>query len=492
MTTDTTTPELTLGEVTIEDIGPALKKVSVEIPASEIDAKIETSYGLLQTNATIPGFRKGKAPRKLLERKFGTTLRDEAKAEILRDSYKKAVKDNGLRVLGEPRIDGIEHLQLEPGRGLSYSFEVEVVPDFTLPNLEDIEITRPVLEVTDELINAEMRDMQVRLGNIETVDGTPESGDFFIGTARILSEAGNEVGNMPDTVTRLPLDEPADGQDNPNAGVIAGMKVHDARSLLTGKKAGDVVTFETTGPEQYEIEEVRGKPVRIEFTIQSVRRLVPAEVGQIVSRFGMDNEEQLRTQVQTALLARIESEQRDVMRRQLIRHLLDHVEIDLPERASARQAARNLQRVRLQLMEQGATAYEIEERLAELRDSSHEVARRDMKIMFMLERLAEEYNISVEDGEINARLIRIARQQGVTPDQLQQQLIKSGEAPLLVMQIKHEKTSDYIVDNFARVVEKSAEEWNREQRELDERMAAESPGSAEAASEVAAATPAEE
>ncbi|MBL1217945.1 MAG: trigger factor [Planctomycetes bacterium] len=473
MTTETTAPELTLGDVTIEDIGPALKKVSVEIPASAIDEKIQSSYTLLQANAALPGFRKGKAPRKLLERKFGSSLRDEAKSELLRDSYRKAVEDNSLRVLGEPQMEGLEDLVLEPGQGLSYSFEVEVVPDFNLPNLEGIEITKPVLETTDELIDAELHDMQRRMGDINEVDGTADPGDYFIGTARILDEGGEEVGKMPDTVTRLPLEETTgEAPDNPNAGVIAGMQIDDVKTLLAGKQAGDVVEFETTGPEQYEIEEVRGKKVKVEFTINGVRRLIPAELDRIVAQFGMENDEQLRQQVEMALNARIDSEQRDVMRRQLIRYLLDNAEIDLPERASARQASRNLQRVRLQLMEQGATAYEIEEQLAELRNSSHESAQRDMKIMFMLERLAEEYDISVEDGEINARLIRIARQQGVTPDQLQQQLIKSGEAPLLVMQIKHEKTSDYIVSNFTNVVEKSAEEWNREQREMDEQKAA--------------------
>jgi len=461
MVTDTDTVELTLGDVKIEDAGPAAKKITIEIPAEVVDQRLEGSFGLLQTNAAVPGFRRGKAPKRLLERRFGEDIKNETKNELVRDSFQKVIKDNELHVIGDPVFDEPEAIELTSGQSMVYSFELEVVPDFDLPDLDGIEISKPVVELEEEMVDAEIEDQKRRLGQVQIVEDEAQPGDYFLGSAKLLDESGEELGHLDETITQYPM------PDAEGPGAVAGIKVDNLDKLLPGQSVGDTLNIKATGPEQHEIEAVRGKDITIEFAIQGVRRLIPATTEELSQRFGMSDEAMLREMVEGAMQSKIDSEQRDVMRRQVVRYLLDHVEVDLPERASENQAARNLERARLQLMQEGATAYQIEERLAEIRSASKEAAQRDLKIMFLLERLANEYDITTEEQEVNMRLVQIARQQGIPLDDLRKRMDETGQWSLLNMQVKHEKVSDFVINEKAKLVEKSVEEWNKEQQEED-------------------------
>lgn len=465
--TDTETVEINLGEVKIVESGPAARLITIEIPADEVNSKLETSFGILHKNAVLPGFRPGKTPRRLLEKRFGADLRKEAQAELLRDSYTKVVDENKLRVLGEPIIQNEDDLELVSGKPFVYSIELEIIPEFEIPNLEGVEITKPVIEITPELVEQEINDQLKRFGSVEEITGEPEPGDYLIGATELInveseSEDKEVLGHIPEALTRLP-----EKAAETKSGVIGGIQVDDLDKLLKNKKIGDLITVETTGPEQHEIEAVRGKKIRIEYKILSIKRLTPASIDELTKQLGLEDEATLRERVTQAIEFRIVNEQKDIMRRQLVRYLIDNIEVELPVKASANQAQRNLLNARLRMLDEGASTYEIEQRLAELRGKSDEAAQHDLKIMFIMERLADKFEIQVDEREVTMRLIRMARQQGMTPEQLKEQLNKTGEARLLVMQVKHEKAADYAVEQFTSIIEKSAEEWNKEQQQRD-------------------------
>ncbi len=141
--------------VAIEQAGPCKKKVTVEIPQQAIKNATDKQYDTLRKEALVPGFRKGRAPRRLLEKRFGKETAEQIKLKLLIEASDSAIKDNKLDILGEPTIDH-EKVELPEAGPLKFDFQVDVRPVITLPPLESIPVTRAKLEVTDEQVDREI------------------------------------------------------------------------------------------------------------------------------------------------------------------------------------------------------------------------------------------------------------------------------------------------------------------------------------------------
>ncbi len=447
--------EITLSRVDIEDSGAACRKVTIEIPASVIDARMNTGFSSLVSEVRLPGFRPGKAPRRLVERRFAKGMAEETRNRLMREAYTKVLKDHDLKIIGEPVVADEKSLRLEPGRAFTFTFEVEVLPEFELPKYDGLSLRRPTIEITRDMVDNELRIQRERRGHVVAVEGEPQPGDYFFGSATLKDEKGEVVGTVAETVSRLPLEG---GEDR---GPIAGIQVDGLRALLTGRKAGEVVTVQTTGPENHELEAVRGKAITIELRIANVGRLIPLTIDELLQVFGLQIEGQLREQIEKALEAKIASEQRSILHRQVAKYLDEHTEMELPQRASAAQTARTIESFRLRLLNEGMPAYLVEERMAEIREAGAERAKRDLKLMFIMERLCEILNVETSEDEVNGRIAQIAMSQNMRPEKLRQELIRSGRGPMLVSQLRHEKAADRLIE-MANITEVTAKEWNKE------------------------------
>src|SRR3954471_24344360 len=143
--------------IKVEDAGPATKKVVVETPADRIDTKLQEQFKELRQQAAIPGFRPGHAPQKLIEKRFNQDVREQVRRALISESYEQAVEKNQLQVIGEPEFDNPDAIQLPESGGLSYSFSVEVQPEIKLPDLGNLKIKKPKINVTDENVDQAMQ-----------------------------------------------------------------------------------------------------------------------------------------------------------------------------------------------------------------------------------------------------------------------------------------------------------------------------------------------
>src|SRR5438477_3860914 len=157
-------------QIKIEDAGPATKKVVVEIPKERIDEKMAEQYKELRQQAAIPGFRPGHAPQKLIEKRFSSEIKDQVRRALLSESYQQAVEKNALTVIGEPEFDNPDAIQLNEDQGLSYSFQVEVQPEISIPDLKGIKIKRPKIEVTDKNVDQAMQNLREQQGTLVPVE----------------------------------------------------------------------------------------------------------------------------------------------------------------------------------------------------------------------------------------------------------------------------------------------------------------------------------
>ncbi len=441
-------------KVKITDAGPCKKKIAIEVPAETVTEHLGTSLDTLSVEAELPGFRKGRAPRRLIEKKFGTTVRKEAKNQIVAQAYSKAIEEHKLRVVGEPFSEELAKIELEEGKPLSFEIEVEVPPTFEKPNLEAVEVRKPLLEVTDEMVNQEIDRMKLHEGDLEE-QATPTAGDYLTGHAVMKDEEGATHLDLNDAVIQIPT------ADKNGKGMILGVMVDDLGSQIGDKpKPGDTITVKTIGPENHETEAVRGKKLTITFEVKRADRILPLSGEKLAERFGFENEEAIREAVRQRMQQRVQTEQQSAMRQQVAKHLLDTVEMELPERVTAMQSARNLARTRFDLMNRGVDAQQIEEHLAELRAGSSARAVRELKLFFILDTIAEDLGVTVSDAELNGQIAQMAMASGQRPEKLRQDIINRNQVGMLYTQVRESKTMDAILGK-AKVTEMPAEEFNK-------------------------------
>src|SRR3954454_21299162 len=167
--------------IKVEDAGPATKKVVVEIPKERIDTKLQEQFKELRQQAAIPGFRPGHAPQKLIEKRFNQDVREQVRRALISESYEQALEKNSLQVLGEPQFDNPEGIQLPDSGSLSFSFQVEVQPEITLPTLKGLAIKKPKIDVSEENVDQAMQNLREQQGPLLPVEGRGvEAGDYLL------------------------------------------------------------------------------------------------------------------------------------------------------------------------------------------------------------------------------------------------------------------------------------------------------------------------
>lgn len=440
-------------DVQIQDAGPCRKRISIRIPKERVNEKLKESLAAISAEAQVPGFRKGHVPAALVEKRFGTALRNEAKNQLVANAYSAAIEKANLKIVGDPFSESLGNVEIKEGQDLAFDIDVEVQPEFALPSLDGIPVKKPTIELPDGAITDEVQKILINEGELESRD-KPEAGDYLTGHGIMKGADGTEFYNIKGCVVQVPT------ADKNGKGMILGVMVNDFSKQFGLPKAGETATIKTRGPENHEVEQIRGADLTISFSVDRVDRIIPAKVDNVIKNFGMSDEQQLRDAIKQRMEQRVMIQQQSVMRQQLAQHLLANTKVDLPERITAIQSARNFERKRMELMYRGVDAQKIEEHIAELRSGSSEVAVRELKLFFILNRAADEFNVRVEEAEINGRIAQLAAERGVRPDKLRQEIMQRNQLGVIYQQIREHKAMDVILSK-ASITEMPAEEFNR-------------------------------
>jgi trigger factor len=447
-------------KVKVTDAGPCLKKITIEIPAETVSEQLGASVATLLSEAALPGFRKGHAPRRLVERKFGSTIRREAKNQLVGEAFNKAVEDHKLRVVGNASSEMVEKAEIVEGKPLVFEVEVEVVPEFELPGLDGIDVKKPTFEVNEDMVKQEIDRLLLNEGKLEPKE-KPGAGDYLTGHAMMKDAEGKTILDIHDAVVQIPT------ADKGGKGMILGVVVDDFSSQFGAPKIGEQATIKTTGPENHEDERICGKKVVITFAVKRADEIIPATLDDVAARYGMEGADQVKDAIRQRIEQRLQVEQQSAMRSQVARHLMESVELDLPQRLTASQAVRNLERTRMELMYRGADAQKIEEKIGDLRAASAASAARELKLFFVLDRAAEKLDVKVSDAELNGRIAQIAVSRGERPEKLRQDLISKNQIGTVYQQVREHKTMDAILAK-AKVREMGVEEYNNLAAEMNE------------------------
>lgn len=401
--------------VSVEDTGTLKKKVKVEVPRDEIDKRLNDNYGELAKSAQVPGFRVGRAPRRLIEKRFGKDVREQVRLNLIGLAMDKAIEETKLETLGEPDFK-LEDIVLPDQGPFAFDFEVEIQPQFDLPALEGIEITENDVQVTDKDIDAEVENYRWQVANLQEVpaDGATEKNDH------IEADTAFEVGGEPPAVKH---DSPLDLRPQS----FEGVPFNELGEQLAGLKIGDSKTVEATVSDTHEKEAWRGKTAKLTVTVKKIFRWVPPELNdELAKRFNFESVAQMREVIKTELEAHKGQQVRRDMQDQVRKYLLGNVQIDVPQGLAERMTNRVLMRRVIDLQQMGFPPVLIEQKLDELRTRAREQAVDELKFGFIANKIARQYELEVSDEEVNGLIAGMARRTQRRPEKLREEMTRDG------------------------------------------------------------------
>ena len=433
--------------VAVEDAGALKKKVTVTIPRKLIDEKFNELYGELGYTAQVPGFRVGHAPRRLLEKRFGNEVGDDVRNNLIGESIGQAIEQADLRTLGEPDLK-LDEIKIPDAGDMDYSFEVEVAPEFELPETKGIALDKPLLEVTDERVDAYVDRLQNSRATFEDSDAPAAAGDMVTVNAAISGEGCDPV-QRKDVELRVGPSQ------------VEGLALVDLGDTLAGKSAGETVSLTTTAQAAHPNEQWREKELTVALELTKVQaRKVPDVDDEFAKGHGFDSLADMREFFADEMGRRIGQDQQQAIRGQLCKHLLDSTEFDLPEGVAARHSQQALQRRYVELLQRGIPREQIDENLTQLAADAANQARQELKLSFVLGKVADDAGIEIGEDEINARIAQMAQSYNRRPEKLKQELTQDGSLEQVAVSLREEKALDLLIEQ-AHITELSAEEFDK-------------------------------
>jgi trigger factor len=454
----------------VETLNPTRVRLTVEVPFEELKPSLDAAYKKINQQITVPGFRKGKVPARVIDQRFGrAVVLEEAVNDALPRFYQQAVESEKVDVIGQPEIDGLEGVEtLAEGKDadLKFTAEVDIRPEITLPDFEGIEVTVDAVTVSDEDVDKSLEQLRDRFGTTKEVERAAAAGDVVV----------------------LDLEAKVDGEvleDGTATGVTyeigSGTLLDGIDEAVTGLEAGGTATF--TAELKGGSAAARESEVTVTVTAVQEKELpeLDDDFAQLASEF--DTLEELREDSRKRLARMKEFDQATQAQEKVLDALLELVEMPFPEKLLADEVEtrrHNLEHHQLEPAGLTLEAYlktqdkTVEEFEAEL----DEQAKKGIKTQFVLDAIASKEELSVSQDELTEHLLRRAAGSGMTPDQFAQQIVQGGQVPVLVGEVVRGKALALVVE-AAKVVDSNGETVDFEDEDEEQEAAAETVEAAE-------------
>ena len=441
----------------LKEISQTQKQVDIEIDADAVRKVYDRISDQYAKTATVPGFRPGHAPRNVVRTRFKDQIRTELLREMIPEAVQHAISEHDLEPLGEPQLnlentEGLDELGQKP---ISFSVNVEVLPEIKLGKYKEIEVDRRTRPVNDEDVGQVISHLRENSASLQPVeDRGAQIGDTV--TANFHGKFVNEPEAEPINVEDVDV-------------VLGGEGVVQAiTDNLTGTTPDSEKTFVVEYPQDFSAKGLAGKTIEYTVKVTAVRiKELPDLDDEWAESLGEEIESlaDLRKRVRSDLEAQATNEAEGKLRADLIRQLVDTHAFELPDRLVDHQTEHRLESVVRDMIGQGIDPRNPQLDWEKARDSLKDQARYDLRGSLLLERIADEEKIEVSDQEIEDEINAIADASKQSPEQVRGILTKQGGERSIAGRLRNRKTLDFLVAN-AKVTDK---EWKEETEESEDR-----------------------
>ncbi|MFS1517719.1 trigger factor [Bacillus sp. SCS-151] len=409
--------------------------LTVEVDAEKVNEGLDAAFNKVVKQVNVPGFRKGKMPRSLFEKRFGVeSLYQDALDILLPEAYSAAVEETGIEPVDRPDVD-IE--QMEKGKTLIFTAKVTVKPEVKLGEYKGLEVEEIDATVTDEDVDNELKQLQERQAELTLKEeGSVENGDTVI-----MDFEGFVNGEAFEGGTA----------ENYSLEIGSGTFIPGFEDQLVGLEAGAEKEVEVTFPEEYHSEELAGKPATFKVKVHEIKA---KELPVLDDEFAKDVDdeveslEELTTKTREKLQETKKREAEDSLRNSLIEKAAENAEVEIPEAMFKTETDRMVQEFEQRLQMQGMnlelyTQFSGQDEAA-LREQMKEEAEKRVKINLTLEAIAAAENFDVTDEEIEKELDNMAGMYNMPIEEIKKML---GNLDSIKGDLKIRKSIDFLVEN---------------------------------------------
>lgn len=445
--------------VQVENLEKNMAKLTVEVEAERLEKALDTAYNRQKKSISIPGFRKGKVPRVMVEKMYGPEIFYEDAANILlQEAYPEAYDECGLEIVSQPSIDVV---QLEKGKPFIFTAEVAVKPDVELGKYKGVTVTKIDTSVSDEEVDAEVERQRNSNARMVTVERPVENGDFAV----------IDFEGFVDDV-------PFEGGKADNYELETGSHsfIDTFEDQLIGKSTGEELDVNVTFPEDYQVQDLAGKPAVFKVKINEVKtKELPElddEFAQDVSEF--DTLAEYREDVKKKLAERKEADAKRTKEDEAIAKIIDKSKMEIPDPMIDMQVSNMLNDFANNMARQGLSMDQYLQftgmTTEKLREQMRPDALKRIQSSLVLEKIAKEENIEVTDEDVDAKIEEMAKMYGMDAEQMKG-YVRDEEKETIKRDIAVEKAVDLIMDNIkerAKASRKAKEEEHQEEQTTEQ------------------------
>ncbi|QDV26703.1 trigger factor [Aureliella helgolandensis] len=410
-------------DVKVDVTSACERHVVVSIPQAEVLRYRSKAFDDVSPRAELPGFRAGKAPRRLVEAKFREQVDEQVKSSLIMDSLQLITEGDHFSAISEPNFD-YEAVELPAEGDFKFEFRIEVRPDFETPEWKGLDLERPTCELTDQHVDDHLARTLARFVPASSVDDGATSGDIVLLNAT-FKHGDKILGSFEEESVNV----------RPNLAfgdaILSGFD-----KLIEGKKEGDTFSAKVTLTDSAAEEELRGKEVDAEFTVHEVRRVEIEEISPtMLDSLGFGDIGELRGFVRGELERQFDYHQQQSLRRQAVEKLTEGADWDMPESLVRRQTNRELQRLQLELQRSGFNQDQISSYMNASRQNARATTVRALREHFVLEKIAEDIELEPSAEDYDKEVALIAEQNDASPRSIRARLEKTGQMDAIRNQI---------------------------------------------------------
>jgi len=426
--------------INLEKIPDCKALLRLEVPSDDAKAERNQIVKLFAKQAKIPGFRPGKTPGSLIEKRFKTEIESEFEERIVRQAMQKAQEEK-VDII---RISEIREQSHNIDGTYTATIELITAPDFELPDYKDLEVQVPKIEVTDEQLNESLDQIRERFADYEDVENRGlQMNDFAVINYKGSIE-GKPVGEV------LPLAPATLAQ---NTGFW--LKMNDESFLpgfcspLVDAKLNETVSLNVTIPEDYQAEELRGQNIDYEVEIVSIKEQVLPELNdEFADKINPGKSlEEIKSALHEQMTEQRKGYRKEMITNQILSKINSDLDFELPKEMVMRETQSRVNDIFASNTERGVSEEELVEHQEEIIESAGQQAHSSVKTSFILEQIAEKEEIEVSQEEILERVSQIAARQKTSVKQLTKQLEKKNGFGRIYNGIRIEKTLDLLRDS---------------------------------------------
>ena len=400
----------------VEKMEKNMAKLTIEVSAEDLDKAMEGAYKKAKNRISIPGFRKGKAPRKMIEKMYGKgVFLEDAVNALLPEHYSKAAAESELEIVSQPKIDVV---QMEPGKDFIFTAEVAVKPEVTLGEYKGLEVPKTEISVTDEEVDAEVKKEQEKNSRTITVEDRAAQKDDIVtidfeGFTDGVAFEGGKGSDYPLTI----------GSNT----FIPGFE-----DQLIGANTGDHVEVKVTFPEEYQAKELAGKEAVFQC---DVKKIEAKELSELDDDFAKDVSEfdtlaEYKENVKKELTEKKEAEAKTAKENAVIDKVIENAQMDIPEAMIDTQCHQMMDDFGRRMQSQGLSMEQYFQFTGQSMDKMMEdmkpQALKRIQTRLVLEKVVETENIEASEDEINEEISKMAEMYKMEADKVRELLGEQG------------------------------------------------------------------